>query len=227
MKQRYNTFKKIHKGLRAMLYDTAINLQLNDFTNTEETVEVLEKLDQTLHIFYEHASHEDKFILPVIVRFNKVLAAEFDSEHEKDEFMTRRINSLVSAYHHAGSDEGRIEGGEAISKAFNEFIAFNLYHMNKEEEKINPVLWANYTDEEIRGIERTLVATISKEEMMITSKWMLLGINDEEIVAWLQAIKYNAPCFVFQGMMELAEKVLSPNRWNKIQGDLTEGLLLA
>ena len=210
-----------------MLYDTAISLQLNDFTNTLETVEVLEKLDQTLYIFYEHASHEDKFILPVIGRFNVGLVSEFDREHEKDEFMTRRINSLVSVYHNAGGEEGRMEGGEAISKAFNEFIAFNLYHMNKEEEKINPVLWANYTDEEIRGIERTLVATISKEEMMITSKWMLLGINDEEIVAWLQAIKYNAPCFVFQAMMELAEKVLSTNRWNKIQGDLTEGLLLA
>ncbi len=227
MKQRYNTFKKIHKGLRAMLYDTAISLQLNDFTNTEGTVEVLEKLDQTLHVFYEHALHEDKFILPVIGRFNGALATEFDSEHEKDEFMTRRINSLVSVYHNAGSEDGRIEGGEAITRAFNEFIAFNLYHMNKEEEKINPVLWSNYTDEEIRGIERALVATISKEEMMITSKWMLLGINDAEIIAWLQAIKYNAPCFVFQGMMELAEKVLSTNRWNKIQGDLTEGLLLA
>jgi hypothetical protein len=54
-----------------------------------------------------------------------------------------------------------------------------------------------------------------------------LGINDAEIIAWLQAIKYNAPCFVFQRMMELAERVLSTNRWNKIQGDLAEGLLLA
>jgi len=227
MKQRYNTFKKIHKGLRAMLYDTAISLQLNDFTNTEDTVEVLEKLDQTLHIFYEHASHEDKVILPEIGRFNATLAKEFDCEHEKDEFMTRRINSLVAGYHNAGSAEGRIEGGDAISRAFNEYVAFNLYHMNKEEEKINPVLWANYTDEEIRGIERILVATITNEELAITSKWMLLGINDAEIIAWLQAIKFNAPCFVFQSMMELAEKVLSTHRWNKIQGGLTEGLLLA
>lgn len=227
MKQRYNIFKQIHKGLRAMLYDTAINLQLTDFSNTEDAEISLEKLNQTLATFYEHATQEDRFILPIIARFNPSLVEEFDSEHEKDEFMSHRINSLVTAYRNSGSSDGRIEAGDAIGRAFNEFIAFNLYHMNKEEEKINPILWENYSDEGIKEIRRTLVASISTDQVLVTSKWMMLGISDAEVTTWLQEVKNNAPVFVFQSLMELAERVLSPNRWNKIQGGLSEGVLLA
>lgn len=227
MKKRYNIFRQIHKGLRAMLYDTAISLQLTDFQNSGEAAIALDKLDQTLTTFYNHASHEDKFILPVLQKSNPALVEEFDSEHGKDEFMTHRINNLVSIYHHAVSAENREELGEKICIAFNEFVAFNLYHMAKEEEKINPVLWAQYTDNEICSIRKALAATISKEEFLITSRWMMQGINDTEIILWLKEVKNNAPEFIFQSMITLAEQVLTAPRWNKIQNNLSEGLLLA
>ena len=227
MKQRYNIFKQIHKGLRAMLYDTAISLQLTDFSNTDEVEIALEKLGKTLAIFYEHAAQEDRFILPLIARFSPCLVEEFDSEHEKDEFMTHRINNLVNVYRNSDSGETRIEAGDTIGRAFNEFIAFNLYHMNKEEEMINPILWENYSDEGIKEIRRTLAASISADQVLVTSKWMMLGISDSEVTGWLQEVKNNAPVFVFQSLMELAERVLSTNRWNKIQGGLSEGVLLA
>ena len=210
-----------------MLYDTAISLQLTDFTNSDEAEIALEKLSKTLTIFYEHAAQEDRFILPLIARFSPCLVEEFDSEHEKDEFMTHRINNLVTIYRNSGSGEGRIEAGDTICRAFNEFIAFNLYHMNKEEEKINPILWENYSDEGIKEIRRTLAASLSMDQVLVTSKWMMLGISDSEVTSWLQEVKNNAPVFVFQSLMELAERVLSSNRWNKIQGGLSEGVLLA
>jgi hypothetical protein len=226
MKYRFNIFYQIHKGLRAMLYDTALSLQLTDFSNTDDAALAFEKLEQVLSVFYAHASHEDAHILPLLKPFQPALINEFDSEHEKDEFMTHRINHLVQAYHHAAGD-AKPHAGEAICKAFNEFIAFNLYHMNKEEEKINPVLWGNYSDEQIKAVQQAIVAGIPKDEMMITSKWMLLGINDTEIIIWLKSIKNNAPDFVFQSMLSLAEQVLPNSRWERVQGGLSEGALLA
>lgn len=227
MKRRYNIFRQIHKGLRAMLYDTAITLQLTDFQNSDEAGLALDKLSQTLHTFYQHADHEDKFILPMLKKTSPALVEEFDSEHGKDEFMTHRINNLVTLYHHVGSAEGMEELGEKICIAFNEFVAFNLYHMAKEEEKINPVLWMQYTDEEICCIRKSLSASISNEEAALVNKWMMQGINDAEILHWLRDVKNNAPEFIFQSMIALAEKVLSPARWNRLQNSLSEGLLLA
>lgn len=227
MKKRYNIFKQIHKGLRAMLYDTAISLQLTDFQDNEEAAAVIGKLSETLNIFYLHANHEDQFILPVVQKSNPLLVEEFDSEHGKDEFMSHRINALIASYQHANNLEAREDLGEKICAAFNEFVAFNLYHMAKEEEKINPVLWSQFTDEEICALRKTLAKTVSREEFLVTSKWMMQGINDCEILHWLKEVKNNAPEFIFRSMIELAEKVLTPARWNRIQNCLTEGLLLA
>ena len=226
MKQRINIFRQIHKGLRAMLYDTAITMQLTDFSSTEDATAAIEKVTQVLGVFYSHAAHEDKFILPLVKQYNASLVEEFDNEHDKDEFMSHRIQQFVNEYN-AVAGESKLAAGESIAKAFNEFIAFNLYHMNKEEEKINPVLWKNYSDEEIRGVQKAIVASIPKEEMLITSKWMLLGINDTEVIVWLKSIKNTAPEFVFQSMLNLAEQVLPGARWDRVQAGLTEGLLLA
>jgi hypothetical protein len=227
MKQRYNVFNQIHKGLRAMLYDTALSLQLTDFSNTDHAAASIEKLNLVLDVFYAHASHEDKFILPLIQVHSPALVIEFDGEHEKDEFMTHRIHQFTAAYTHAGSADARLDAGDAIARAFNEFIAFNLYHMNKEEEKINPVLWKNYSDDQIRNIHKSIIANIPNDEMAITSKWMLLGINDTEIIIWLKNVKNNAPDFIFQSLLVLAEQVLPAARWERVQAGITEGVLLA
>ena len=34
--KRYNIFNQVHKGLRALLYETIIKLQQTDFTDTED-----------------------------------------------------------------------------------------------------------------------------------------------------------------------------------------------
>ncbi len=210
-----------------MLYDTALTLQLTDFTNIKETYTALAKLDAVLNTFLKHAEHEDQFILPVVEKHSKELMQEFDQEHEKDEFMTHRLHSLVNTFHQNSSEQARTENGEKIFRAFNEFIAFNLYHMNKEEEKLNSLLWSHYSDEQILDIQRELVKSITPEENIMVSQWMMRGISDPEIVNWLKAIKNEAPSFVFQGIIGLAEQVLTTERWCRIQCRLSEGLQLA
>lgn len=210
-----------------MLYDTGLALQLTDFTDNHESEAALKKLDLVLDTFLKHAAHEDHFILPVVEKHSKELMQEFDQEHEKDEFMTHRLHSLVNAFRQSSSDQAKMENGEKIFRAFNEFIAFNLYHMNKEEEKLNAILWSHYTDEQILDIQRELVKSITPEENMVVSQWMMRGISDPEIVNWLKAIKNEAPYFVFQGIIGLAEQVLPAARWSKIQSGLSEGLQLA
>ena len=42
--KRYNLFYQIHKGLRTMLYETAIGLQQTDFCNEEETDAIAERI---------------------------------------------------------------------------------------------------------------------------------------------------------------------------------------
>lgn len=81
--QRYNVFNQIHKGLRGMLYDTALRLQRTDFSGPEAS-QAIEPLHQVLLFFDDHADHEDRFILPHIRKHNAPLLDELEKEHEID-----------------------------------------------------------------------------------------------------------------------------------------------
>ncbi len=220
--QRYNTFRQIHKALRACLYDTALTLQQTSFADSFEAEPALEKVNDVLDFFDSHARHEDQFILPAIEQYDRELIHEFEQEHVTDLALSNRLRSLMNIYRHAVSTEERLEMGSAISKAFVEFMIFNLGHMADEELHLNQVLWANYSDLQIIDIQRALVATISREEMFFSSRWMFRGISNQEAVVWLKDIRQHAPDFVFQSMLGLGEKELPAHRWEKITEAIME-----
>lgn len=225
--QRYNIFNQIHKGLRTMLYDTALSLQHTVFANTDNANETLEKLEQAIHVFHSHAEHEDGFVLPAVKKHVPSLVNEFESEHEKDELLSVSLRNLISAYNLSGNDEARTAAGYAITMAFNEFIAFNLYHMNKEEDKINKVLWEYYTDAELTGITQAIIASIPPDDMTIETRWMIKGLNNNEITNWLSAVKNDAPDVVFKSLLSVAETELPEQRWNEIKECMMEGAMMA
>jgi len=225
--QRYNIFNQIHKGLRTMLYDTAMSLQHTVFMNTDEANQTLSKVEEAIHLFHSHAEHEDMFVLPAVEKHAASLVNEFASEHETDEQLSVSLRSLIASYNLASDSEARTAAGYAITMAFNEFIAFNLYHMNKEEDKINKVLWKHYTDGELVAITQAIIASIPPEDMAIETDWMIKGLNNYEIINWLSAVKNDAPDFVFKSLLSQAEAVLPEQRWNEIKEGLMEGAMMA
>jgi hypothetical protein len=64
--QRYNGFNLIHKGLRALLYHTGLQLQQTDFTVEDETEAAVNRVKEAIMLFEGHAHKEDNLILPAI-----------------------------------------------------------------------------------------------------------------------------------------------------------------
>ncbi|MFT3911914.1 MAG: hemerythrin domain-containing protein [Ferruginibacter sp.] len=225
--QRYNIFNLKHKGLRVMLYETAIDLQHTSFDNAESAAEAISKVESVLHAFHSHAEHEDKFVLPALKRYNAELIEEFQSEHAMDELLTQNINKLIAAFKFATDKEALTVAGYALTMAFNEFIAFNLYHMNKEENKINKTLWEYYNDAELAQITRTIIASIPPNILTEETRWMVKGASDTEIINWLLGVKNDAPDYVFKSLFTLVEEELPQQRIHAIQEGLTEGAMVA
>lgn len=225
--QRYNIFNLKHKGLRAMLFETAMNLQHTCFEDRESSEETIRKVEAVLHSFHDHAAHEDKFVLPAILKYDAELVHEFESEHGIDELLTQSINNLISGFRLAGEKEAMMAAGYALTMAFNEFIAFNLYHMNKEESKINKTLWEYYTDVELIHITQTIIASIPPQVVAEDARWMMKGISNTEIVIWLKSIRNAAPDHVFKSFFSIAESVLPQHRLNAVQEALMDGAMVA
>jgi hypothetical protein len=222
---RYNSFYLIHKGLRAMLYDTALTLQQTDFSNIETSMNALAKVNDVLFAFDNHAHHEDHFIFPMVEAHEPALAESFEKEHVEDHRLSDNLKNLLAIYENALLDEERIVCGSAITKSFVEFMVFNLQHMAKEEIYINEALWKYYTDEQIISESQKLIASIPPAEMQLVAKWMLRGISTADAIVWLKGVKHSAPEFVFKGLINLAQSVLSKKEFEIIAEALGEEVL--
>lgn len=220
-------FNLKHKGLRAMLFETAMELQHTCFDHSESAAETMKKVESVMHAFHNHAAHEDQFVLPTLRKYDAALIEEFESEHAMDELLTQKVNKLIAACKLAEGKENMIAAGYALTMAFNEFIAFNLYHMNKEEHKINNTFWKYYTDAELAQVTQKIIASIPPGELAEEASWMIKGTSRNEIIAWLLAVKNDAPEFVFKSLLAVAEKSLSQQRLNEVQEGLTEGAMIA
>jgi Hemerythrin HHE cation binding domain len=218
--KRYNSFYLIHKALRAMMYDAAIAIQETDFTKPDEAKQALNKIRSVIITFDEHADHEDEFVMPAIEKFDAKTVKEFEDEHVTDRNLGKDIMDEITNYNSAKSDDERKESWLKIFYLFNEFMGFNLYHMNKEEDILNKILWTNLTDGEILEIEGRLVKSIPPEKMMVSIEWMMRGCSNNDIIGFLIPVKSVLPEEAFKGILSIANNILPSERFNFISAAL-------
>ena len=219
---RYNTFYQVHKALRAMLYETATELQRADFDNEEEATSVLANITTIVDVFDKHAHNEDFFVFSVLAQYEPSVIDSFEQEHIRDHELSTQLTTLINIYGSLETDEEKIQLGSALRKAFVDFLAFNLVHMAKEEDIINNLLWRYYTDEQIRAIEKQIISNQTPESTAVVWKWMIRGLSNGEISNWLKTVEKNAPQVVFKNLFLAAEKELPRDRFRQVVNELTE-----
>jgi hypothetical protein len=247
MSKRFNIFCQVHKALKAMLYDTAISLQLADLSIKEEASAAFEKLNVTLSLLENHALQEEKFILSYVHRFDNKLVDAFRKEHQKEAAMTEKLKALVALYYTCVADEDRQETGEILLCKFNELVCFHLIHMNCEEillckfnelvcfhlihmnceeTSLNRLLWNELSDQQILQLTRLILNNIPADIRLIQDHWMFRSISNSEIIEWMSKVKDHASDEIFNSLLQIAEKILHPDRWQKVKEALSEGVMV-
>ncbi len=207
---RYNSFLLIHKGLRTLLYETSTQLQQADLSDPQ--CDVVDQIEKVLYLFEGHAHGEDKFYNGPLMDKDARISSMFMKEHEEDHRLGEVMTDLVDQWRNSSDNNARAVTGRILLYAFYEFIAFNLYHMNKEELELNQVLWSHYTDEEIKATEHTMVQQIAPEKMIQYAKWIIRGNNDEDLYQWLKGVQMFAPAEVFKSLFAIAQTELNAER---------------
>ncbi|GAA4731536.1 hypothetical protein GCM10023229_06360 [Flavisolibacter ginsenosidimutans] len=225
--QRYNIFFPVHRGLRALLFETAQQLQQTDFINTDEAADAVEQINNVVRIFDGHASKEDNYVFAAIAAYEPSVVDAFEQEHVEDHKLGQDLQNWLTAFGYAVAPSAKQTIGAELTKSFIEFSVFNLRHMAKEESVINPLLWRYYSDEELHGITQQILKSLAPEEASVMTGWMVRGLNNTEILDWLKGVKNTAPQPAFEGLLSIAESELQPHRWSLVQDALFEGALLA
>jgi hemerythrin-like domain-containing protein len=212
---RYNGFLMSHKGLRAMLFSTALTFQQTDADDQEAIDSLLTRLEQLLNAFNDHSALEDEYIYPLLQAKRPELILSFQREHETDRQFTRQLCEQIACYHVAG-DATRPTAWFLLFMAFNAFMAFNISHMNKEETSFNEAAWQFYSDEELIAVHQQIAKSRTPEQKQLSGYWMFKACNNQELSGWVRALKAQMPGTAFQTFADNARHLLLPNRWNLI-----------
>jgi len=211
---RFNSFNEIHKALRTLMFDTIMRVQHSNLADPVESAPAIAQVGLLLAMMDGHAHHEDHFILHPIEEKAPALIREFESEHVADLALSGELREKIAAYQGA---EDKLQAGKQLYYALNAFVAFNLNHMNKEEQLLNQVLWEHYSDQELIGIVQKIKQSVPPDEMQVAFEWIVKGLNNTELLQWLNAIRREAPAFVVESVVETCRRHLPASRWESIR----------
>jgi len=90
--------------------------------------------------------------------------------------------------------------------------------MNKEETVINELLWSNYTDRELIGMEVEMMKQATSSDCTWYTGKILKELSNREILVWVDSIKEHATPFMLKKLISTARFVLPIDRWQMIRG---------
>lgn len=156
---RVDLFTTIHKGIRALLFEAALETARVDLSSTWEVDRVVAQIERMLGFLDEHARLEDAEIIPALRVVDPVLAATMCAEHQTHPSVHAAVLRAARAVALAPEGE-RGTGGKHLMRAVNQLVSMQLLHMNHEETTVNAVLWGAFGDSDLIAMRGRIVARI-------------------------------------------------------------------
>jgi iron-sulfur cluster repair protein YtfE (RIC family) len=180
---RYDIYGPIHKGLRAFMQDTLYRVGCVDTTDARALGATLEQLRSLLDTCEGHLEHENRFVHPALEARRPGGSARTADDHVGHERAIGELRARAEDVEHA-ADYGETAVVErlvqALYLALSQFVAENYEHMHYEETENGRLLWAHYTDDELRDLEQTIIAAATPEQLATNLRWMLPALTPSE-----------------------------------------------
>src|SRR5687767_1320353 len=129
---RVDLFSLIHEGLRPRLFDTALLLGRTDFSLADDVARARQAVARCFDLLREHAEHEDRHIVPALIRVAPALARAIGAEHVELEKAAIDIEALFPRLAVAeGAERQRL--GRELFRRMNLLVADQLRHLEREE----------------------------------------------------------------------------------------------
>ncbi|WP_256004153.1 hypothetical protein [Pedobacter deserti] len=209
---RFNLFRNVHKGLRALLADTLILLQQTDFLIQTEANTAFERIKLVLLLMHQHTKWEVDFVFQKLGANALSMTGYFANQHYHADALTMNMDVLICGLEDAKSQTEKEAISYSLLDAFVEFTAYNFTHMTMEEQLINPLLWHTFSDQELQAMQMQHLNTANSQSQQAFLQWMLIHNSNRELANWLNSMNCSATAPQFRRVFDLAQEVLSPER---------------
>lgn len=216
---RIDLYLFVHKGLRAFLGDTLERCGRMDVADSAEVTDTLAQVRSLIELCRAHLHKEEEFLHPAMEARRPGSAGETRGDHAAQLEAFADIETSVRAVE-ASSGAQRAAAALGLYHQLALFMAENLEHMHVEETANNEVLWAAYSDEELRALQRELVGAIAPAQMALFLRWMIPAMTPAERALLLIGIKQHAPPGAFSQTVNGLKVHLKERDWNKLMAAL-------
>jgi len=210
-----------------MIYNLGGRLQSVDFADKVASAAVVADLQHEFSsavlascvvcLLHTHAGHEETGIFPSVQPFEPELIRMLLDDHNE---ITRRVVDITKmADELGGTDvtERRIELGARVNRETNEFFAFYLAHINKEEVTIVPRMKEHFTNEEMRAMQGKMMAAMPPERLAGFLRWMLPSLTLSELTGMMAGMKHGAPPEFLKFVTGIGAANVDPTRWAAVR----------
>ena len=205
----FNTYRDIHKGIRAELFSVVTEAGRVDPGDRTVRTEFAGHVGRVVELLVAHAEHEDAHVQPVLEAELPHLAERVPAEHAALDARLLDLRAIADEAVNAPATEQR----EQLYRIYIELASFAsayLAHQDYEERVIMPALERAVGVDAVIGLHQTVLANIPPDEMAHTLAVMLPAMNVDDRTDMLGAMRATAPEPVFTGVWGLAASVLTP-----------------
>ncbi len=207
-----------HKGIRNALAQLSF-LAGNTNYSDEEELEKLKNLTSELATLLElHAGAEDDIMLPAL----EARAPGSTTENIEEHIL---LDKEVQAFHNQIKSitvDSKAGQGANFYAAVNHFYAQYIVHMAMEEFEINPILWEEFTDEELLAMQGQILGSFTPDQMMLMFKYIIPALNPFERKIMLGGFKAKAPVDYFSQVMDMLTDHMPSNSYKQLEALLSQ-----
>ncbi|TNE82338.1 MAG: hypothetical protein EP332_00235 [Bacteroidetes bacterium] len=190
---RYTILSLIHKALRRGLSENLLSLQTLEFGQADHLKAFEEAAEFTLELLHHHAILEDTYVWPLVKEQAHSLIHHLEDEHLEDAKLIAQCQAGIKSLVAAQSELAFLEAQTRLVWDYSALLAFNLNHMNGEEQQIHPLLWENYSDAYLQQTAALVGSKNPPELFMPSLKLFIRACTQAELMAWYNGIPPEAP----------------------------------
>jgi hypothetical protein len=215
--KRMKTYDVPHKGLRNALSQLSLLAGKTNYTNSKEVEELYNLGVDVFKILTIHAADENEVTLAELEARCHGCSQHDMEDHGQIHLAQDKLERLLSEiYINSKTSADLTNDGAEFYLSFSEFHGEYLEHTAEEERVTQPLLWQNFTDEELVSHRGKIMAKNPPETLLIWFRFVIPAQSHIERVGLLSGFKKMAPPSFFNEGMEVIKQVLPITEYNSL-----------
>jgi hypothetical protein len=220
-KKRPLVYEVPHKAIRNALSQFSLLAGSTDYNDKSEMDKLKNLADDIFIMLDNHAKHENNVPLKYLEQKLSGSSVHDKEDHARIESEMYKLEEALKDLHErSGKGEDLRYPGNDFYVQLSDFHAQYLQHMLEEERETQPLLWKNFTDEELLQQETEIRSAIAPEEMLMWAKYMFPAFSNSARIEMLRSIAAAAPPQFYEAVMKVAESVLAADVFKKLKTQL-------